>query len=127
VPIGTVDLPDQRTWSGGTLVPLPAFERVSPLLVAVADLGPTAVERLLFLAADTAVDDSPIIAAAAGLRFGLTDQAGQDVQVAVVRVAITAADRQPRVLADFRLDACGMPARPTPRVWRDGDAAEPGA
>jgi len=127
VPIGTVDLPDRRTWSGGALVPLPAFERVRPLLVAVADLGPAAVERLLFLAADKAVDDSLVIAAGAALRFGLADPTGQEVPVGVVRVVITGADLQPRVLADFRLDACGVPARPPRRVRRDGDASDLGA
>jgi hypothetical protein len=126
VPIGTVELPDQRTWSGGSLVPLPAFERVRPALAAVAELGAGAVERLLFLAADTPIDGSPTLAEAARLRFGLTDPAGHEVPVGVVRVAIAAADRRPRVLADFRLDACGSPAQLPRRTRRDGDSAEPG-
>jgi hypothetical protein len=47
-PLATVDLPGDRSWAGGRVTPLTAFERVAPLLAAAAG-APTVAARLLEL------------------------------------------------------------------------------
>lgn len=122
VPIGYVELPEQREWAGGWLDALPGVHAVRGVLARLArrDLAELliALERdASLIARHVPAEMQDAFAEAAGLTFGLLDPVGQAVQAAVVRVADSGASRL-HVRAYFHAAAALKPALRVPR--RDG-------
>jgi hypothetical protein len=94
VPIGEVELPEQRRWAGGPLEPLPGLDSVRAVLSSIAIRG--LPQLLLTLERDARLDDLPVpptyrtaFASAASLDFDLLDAGGLAVSTELVRVADT--------------------------------------
>jgi hypothetical protein len=115
--IGQVDLPQERAWSGGLLVPSQSYEAVGPLVRAATRDRELAL-RILTLALGELprIDDlDPALGQAvlslADQLFELTDMRGRIVQAEVVRIA-DPGDREQvrgvRVRAQFRLEPTGV-------------------
>jgi hypothetical protein len=94
VPIGEVELPEQRRWAGGPLEPLPGFEPLRAILSPIALRG--LPQLLLTLERDARLDELRVppdyrtaFALAAALDFALLDAGGLPVPTELVRVADT--------------------------------------
>jgi hypothetical protein len=117
ITIGQVDLPQERAWSAGLLVPSPGFETVSALIHAASRDRALAMRILtLPLGESPRVDDLEPALARAVLAltlqpFELTDSRGRTVEAEVVRVADPGPSEQVkgvRVRAQFRLEPTGV-------------------
>lgn len=133
-PLATVDLPKDRSWAGGRVTPLAAFERLAPLLAAAAG-APTFAAKLLELpSGDALATDGlpPRVAAAyqslAACSFDLLDEAGLPAGAELVRLAPIGAGTTAVVRAYFRNAPSRAAARlpVSPRV-EGGAAKAPGA
>ncbi|WP_309669798.1 hypothetical protein [Gemmatimonas sp.] len=135
VPIGHVELPEGRDWSGGLLDPLAGYDRVRSIVEAAGGTADLAL-RILRLPRDDSprVDDLEFHVASALqrlalLHFELCDEAGLTVPAVVVRVAdlrdVSAAsgDRSVRVHAHFRYSLGTLGAEAIARTVGGSDGA----
>lgn len=123
VPIGAVDLPEQRRWASGPLEPLPAVEPLRAILSPIATRN--LAQLLLTLERDARLDGVAVppeyrtaFAAAAALDFALLDAGGLPVPTELVRVADTGGGTI-QVCAYFR--RAGAPSSAGQR-WSPGHA-----
>ena len=118
VPLGSVELPEERLWAGGMLEPESAYDGVGhSLREATALAGRESIAALLQLPAGEVPPIRSLAAAAADalrrvapLDFELRDPSGRRVAADVVRLIDLADGSPPRVAAHFRAATAGTPA-----------------
>ena len=128
VPIGSVDLPANRLWSGGLLERTDGFANVSGVLRDVANQGGLeAWAQLLHLPADQAPSTDGLsnaaanaLTRAAALTFELRDEFGRAVPTDVVRLIDLNDGKGIRVRAYFREATTGPSAWLPPEEWQPG-------
>ena len=98
IPIGEVELPDDRPWAGGLLVPTPAYEGVAAAIREATRKGET-------------------------LDFDLADEQGRRIPTELVRVVDLDDGRGGRVAAYFRTTNSGIVAAHRPKRSDGGGAA----
>ncbi len=131
-PIGYVDLPTNRLWSGGLLEPTDGFANVSDVLRALATVANhDALAQLSRLPADQAPHTAHMSPAAvealvraAALTFELRDEFGRAVATDVVRLVDLNDGTGVRVRAYFREATTGAPAWLPPTEWQPGTDGE---
>jgi len=116
VPLGLADLPHDRTWAGGRVAPLPAFDTITPLLVTAAQT-PALAAALLELPRGAPLPTAglpPLVAAAydalAALPLDLLDEAGLPAGAELVRLAPFGAAPDAVVRVYFRHAPSGVAA-----------------